>query len=339
MIDTINLELALPSIQQVYEIQQAIIKIFGKDDVKHHLIKKDKKCNQNQTVWSTSGFYPQGILELSAKHKYYPNQITINAKYKPALITKKKRCQFSLSSMSDYQAAVDGFNNYIDILNSELDSFQLPPAIFWNVCRVDYAYQYTTPFYECLMYILNKGYAMAENLGYKDSAYYVNTCRNINIYDKTKQQHLPDIDGEHLVRFEIQCKQKALTHMAQRYCWERISIFHVWDEKVAKETVINAVKMLVGEHNFYNLQEAEKTIRLCYQTRKAEPIIEFLKKTRHHKAKLKNLLSGKIDGFSKDYIRRSVRPALNKVGIAPILIPDCYHISILENPITMLQKL
>lgn len=339
MLDTLNLETLLHSTQQIYELQHAVINIFGEGDVKHHLIKKDKKCSQNQTVWSTSGFYPQGILELSIKLKYYPYSVTLEAIYKPVLVTRKKRDQTSLSAMNDYQSAVDGFNNFIDILNAELNSSQLPPVIYWNVSRVDYAYQYATPFYECFMYILNKGFALAKNLGYKDSAYFVNTYRNLNIYDKTEQQNLPAIDGEHLLRFEVQCKRNALKLMAERYQWERISIFHVWDENIAKKTVINAVKLLVGKNNFYNLHEAEELVRLSYQARKAAPIIEFLKKTRHHKAKLKNLLSGKIDGFSKDYIRRSIRPALNKVGIAPILIPDCYHVSILENPIIQLQQL
>ncbi len=247
MLDTLNLETSLFSSLQIYEIQQAIINFFGKDDVKHHLIKKDKKSNQNQKVWSTSGFYPQGILELSVKHKYYPNQITINAKYKPALVTKKKHDQTSLSAMTDYQSAVDGFNYFIDILNAELNSFQLPPVIYWDIVRADYAFQYFTPHYELLLYMLNKGFAMADNLGFTTSAYYVNTCRNINIYDKTLQQKLPAIDGEHLIRFEVQCKRKALEHMAEKYHWERLSIYHVWDDMIAKKTVINAVKLLIGK--------------------------------------------------------------------------------------------
>ena len=339
MLDTLDLEYQLSALQQADELQAAIKKQFGENDLRHHLHKKEKKCSQNQTVLSTAGFYPHGILELSLKHKYYPNRITLRAKYKPALISKKKHNKSCLSDMSDYVTAVDGFNYFVNVLNSGLDSFQLPPAIYWNIIRVDYAYQYATPFYELILNILNKGFAMAENLGYKESAYFVNTYRNINIYDKTEQQHLPDIDGEHLLRFEVQCKKDSLKHMAQRHRWDRISLYHVWDEIVAKETVINSVKMLVGKNDFYNLAIAEEMIRMYFQTRKADNIIDFLKKTRHNKAKLKNLLSGKIEGYSEDYIRRSILPALNKIGIAPVLVPDCYHISILENPIKQLQKL
>ena len=336
MLDTINMQTHLTSIQNIYELQAAVKNIFGNSDTKHRFHKKTK---QHQVIWTTSGFYPQGILELKIKHKFYPKMIILEAIFKPILITKKKRDLYALCNMSDYQTAVDGFNFFIDILNSELDTFQLPPAIYWDVSRVDYAYQYLTPFYDCILNVLNKGYALAENLGYKDSAYYVNTYRNINIYDKTSQLHLPAVDGEHLLRYEVQCKKSALLYLAQKYRWDRVSIFHIWDENVAKETVITAVRLLVGKNNFYNLNTAEEIIRLSYQARKAEPIIAFLKRTRHHKAKLNNLLSSKIHGYSKNYIRRSIRPALNKIGIAPILIPDCYHISILENPIVQLRKL
>ena len=339
MIDTLDLEIALVSVQQIYELQTAIKNIFGENDTKHHLHKDEKNSNEHQTVWKTSGFYSYGVLELSVKHKYYPNSTTLKANYKPAIITKKKPPEYSLSDMGDFKSAVDGFNSFVTKLNSELDSFQLPPVIYWDVSRVDYAYQYATPFYKCLICILNKGYAMAKNLGFKDSAYYVNEYRNINFYDKTKKQHLPAINGEHILRFENQSKRKVLKRLAERYRWDRITIYHVWDEKVAKEVIINAIKQLVGKYDFYNLHEAEELVRLRYQTRKAELIIEFLKKTRHHKAKLKNLLSGKIDGYSKDYIRRSIRPALNKICVAPILVPDCYRISILENPIAQILKL
>lgn len=339
MIDTLDLEIALASTQQIYELQTGIKIIFGENDTKHHLHNDERKSNEYQIVWKTSGFYLYGILELSVKHKYFPNSITLKANYKPAIISKTETSEYSLSDMGDYQSAVDGFNRFVAKLNSGLDSFQLPTVIFWDVSRVDYAYQYATPFYKCLISILNKGRAMAKNLGYKDSAYFVNPYRNRNFYDKTKDKDLPAIDGEHIIRFEIQCKRKTMKRLAERYCWDRITIYHVWDEKVAKETIINMIKLLVGKYDFYNLHEAEEIVRLKYQNRKAEPIIEFLKKTRHHKAKLKNLLSGQIDGYSKDYIRRSIIPALNKVCIAPILVPDCYHISILENPIYQLQKL
>lgn len=339
MLDTLTLETPLFSAQQINELLYAVKSIFGENDVRHHLNKKDKKCTRNQAVWSTAGFFPMGILEFSVKHKFYPNAITVTARFKPAIILNKDNSRTALSSMEDYTDAVTGFDCFIDTINPHLHSFRLPPAIYWDVSRADYAYQYSTPCHELLLYILNKGYAMAENLGYKTSAYYVNTCRNINIYDKTIQQDLPAIDGEHLLRFEVQCKRSALRHMAERYRWERISIYQVWNDSIARETVVNAVRMLVSRHDFFNLDTAERIIRSNYQSRKADNILCFLKKTRYNKSKLKNLLSGKMEGYSTDYIRRSIRPALNKVGIAPILIPDCYHTSILENPVIQLQQL
>ena len=338
MLDTVNLEAPLLSIHQFDELQHAVKIIFGENDVKHHLIMKGKKCSQNQAVWSTAGFFSMGILEFSIKQIFYPNGISVIAKFKPSLLLDKGQSKTALSNMKDYENAVDSFDDFIKTINSHLHSFQLPQAIYWNVNRVDYALQYSTPFYEPLLYILNKGDAMADNLGYKTSAYYVNTCRNINIYDKTDQQNLSAIDGEHLIRFEVQCKRKALKHMAEKYHWERISIYHVWDERIAKKTVINAVKMLIGEHDFFNLDTAETIVRSNFNAKKADNILSFLKKTRYNKAKLKNLLSGMMEGYSPDYIRRSIRPALNKVGIAPVLVPDCYHISILENPIAQLQQ-
>ncbi len=339
MIDTLKLETPLWSVNQFYELQNAIIKIFGETDKKHHLQKCEDECNQHQTVWSTAGFYPHGVLQLSVRHKFYPDSISVIAKYKPAIILHDVNSETALSKMTDYEPAVVLFNDFVDIINSQLDSYRLPPAIFWDVTRVDYAYQFTTPFYEPLLYILNKGFAIAKNLGYKTSAYYVNTCRNINIYDKTVEQNPSTSEEEHLLRFEVQCKRKSLNHIAERYQWERISIFHVWNENIAKDTVVNTVKMLVGQYDFFNLDMAEEVVRNTYRTKKADNILHFLKKTRYNKAKLKNLLSKKMDGYSKDYIRRSVRPALNKAGIAPVLIPDRYHISILENPIVQLQRL
>ncbi len=339
MLDTLNLETALFSTQQIYELQNAVINIFGKDDIKHHLIKKEKKCSQNQTVWSTAGFFSSGILDFSIKHKYYPNAISVSAKFKPAIVLHNEQSKVALSSMEDYTNALSSFDSFIGTVNSHLHSFRLPLGIYWNVSRIDYAFQYSTPYYELLLYILNKGAAMADNLGYKTSAYYSNTCRNINIYDKTVQQNLSAVDGEHLIRFEVQCKRKALEHMAEKYHWERLSIYHVWDDVIAKKTVINAVKLLIGKHDFFNLDTAEDIVRSNFNTKKADNILCFLKKTRYNKAKLKSLLSGKMEGYSPDYIRKSIRPALNKVGIAPILIPSCYHISILENPYVQLQKL
>ncbi len=339
MLDTLNLETALFSTQQIYELQNAVINIFGKDDIKHHLIKKEKKCSQNQTVWSTAGFFSSGILDFSIKHKYYPNAISVSAKFKPAIVLHNEQSKVALSSMEDYTNALSSFDSFIGTVNSHLHSFRLPLGIYWNVSRIDYAFQYSTPYYELLLYILNKGAAMADNLGYKTSAYYSNTCRNINIYDKTVQQNLSAVDGEHLIRFEVQCKRKALEHMAEKYHWERLSIYHVWDDVIAKKTVINAVKLLIGKHDFFNLDTAEDIVRSNFNTKKADNILCFLKKTRYNKAKLKSLLSGKMQGYSPDYIRKSIRPALNKVGIAPILIPSCYHISILENPYVQLQKL
>lgn len=339
MIDTLNLETQLLYYSQITELLKAVKEIIGEDDVKHHLLKKEKRCSQNQNVWSTAGFSSKGVLELSIKHKFYPQSINLVIKFKPAKLINAGQSKIALCGIDDYTNVVAGFDSFIRTINSHLHSFQLPPVIYWDVTRIDYALQYSTPYYELLLYILNKGAAMADNLGYKTSAYYVNTCRNINIYDKTLQQKLPAIDGEHLLRFEVQLKRNALKHMAEKYQWDRISIFHVWNDQIAKETVINAVKMLIGKHDFFNLCTAEEIVRSNFNSQKAENILCFLKKTRYNKAKLKSLFSGTIDGYSPEYIRRSIRPALNKVGIAPILIPDCYHIGILENPITVLQKL
>ena len=339
MMDTLKIETLLKNYGQISEVLTAVKEIFGETATKHHMQPSKKETNERQRVWKTAGFMPDGILEFRVTHRFIANTICVSIKLKPSLVTHKDSSKTALSKMDDYEQTVIGLNYFIDRINSHLKSFILPPVIFWDVARVDYAYQYSTPFYAALLYILNKGRAMAENKGYKQSAYFVNECRNINFYDKTDKEKLPAIDGEHLLRFEVQLKRKAIKKLIAKYGWERASIYHVWNEMIAKKIIIGTVETMVGKYDFYRLGIAEPIIRDGFQSRKADIIIDYLKKTRYNKAKLDNLLSGRVEGFSDNYIRRSIRPALNMVGIGPILVPDCYHISILGNPIRQLEEL
>ena len=339
MIDTLKVETYLKNDVQGSELLTSVKEIFGEIATKHHMYLSRKESNERQRVWKTAGFLPDGILEFRVTQRFISSTICVSIKCKPSLITHKATSNTALSKMDDYEPTVNGLNHFITIINSHLKSFKLPPVIFWDVIRVDYAYQYSTPFYEALLYILNKGLAMAENKGYKKSAYFVNNCRNINFYDKTDKENLSEIDGGHLLRFEVQLKRKAVNKLIEKYGWERASIHHIWNEKIAKEIIIGTVEAMVGKYDFYKLSMAEPIVHDSFQSRKADLIIMYLKKTRYNKAKLNSLLSGRIEGLSENYIRRSIRPALNKISIAPILVPDCYHISILQNPIIDLQRM
>lgn len=221
------------------------------------------------------------------------------------------------------------------------NSFNLPYISEWKVIRIDYAFQFTTPYAELYTWIFHRSNLPAKEDKYKTSLYYGNKSTTINFYDKTYQLIENDLlpanmlKNPHIIRLEVQCKKKYLARIKATGS-DFLSIYDVWNPKVAYTILSQKLIQLFGTGDFYRYDSAEEKINSLFKgkaenilnllllscTHTLEDIFSFYDQKYHHKP-----------GYAKNQLRR----LLSANGINTILLPDDSPVTCLAHPLKLLN--
>lgn len=323
---------------------------FALSDNGHKLKNTIKNINFSKTktsIYTTKAFIKYGFTKVQIV-KYYNNfeygLYHLELVYKPALIIYNND-PYALSSATDLIKACNIFDKFINLLNLKINSsFKLPHINAWKIIRIDYAFQFSTPYAELYMQIFRKSNLPAKSLKYKTSLYYSNTATTINFYDKTYQlfeNYLLSpkvLNLQHTIRLEVQCKKKYLAHIKEKLLLKQkvLSIFDVWNPKIAYNILSQKFLQLFGIGDFYKYTAAEEKINTLFKG-KAKNILNLLLLSETHT--LENIFEvydkkyNRKPGYAKNQLRR----ALSENSINTLLLPDNSFVNCLPNPLRLLK--
>ena len=265
MVDTVMLRIALDP--KTYNL------LFGYANnffTEHHLGKlyPDKKISKR---YLTTKLSPLGFLEI-AFHKTNYNWY-LEIKLQPIRLIKENE-SIELSRWEDFLAIEPAFNNFLATIFYCGNSGKLLPEWLklesWKVCRLDYAFQFRTPYIQTYVDLLHRGQILyyQKKHDYESSLYVTANTHNLNFYDKYAQlkdkPHLLPSTIEHaenLLRFEVQCKEKYLQKLKRRFKLNKMNLRELWNVYIAEYVLKYRIRMLVGEQDFYQLAVAENEIK------------------------------------------------------------------------------
>lgn len=333
MIDTIELTYKLHDNANIDLLYNAI-NTFVKRISNKHLYTSPRFKTPYKLRYITDAFFPYGILELAIeKVNFLGVSYNLIAKYKPAQVIYRND-PYALSGPDDYDRAVSNFNDFIDTLNSHMINQRLPHIELWQVNRLDYAFEIFTPNYEEYLKLLRKGCYNSKADKHETSVYITGRNTNMNFYDKTVELELKD-DDRHNIRFEVQCKRWYLNKLLHEHEWEKNDLYHLWDKNIAINIVMNKIQQLIGTGDFYTLASAEFKLKDNFNKKKAAQLLDLLKISLYPKARrpwLPEIYSRHQEDCSAEYVKKNLLPALNKVGISPLVIPAEWKVDRLDNP-------
>ena len=301
---------------------------------------------EKQKIYSTSTFTKYGFTKVQIIKNYnnfeyglYHLQLV----YKPAQVNYDDL--YALSSSKDLTNACNKFNAFIDLFNSSMNnSFNLPYIDKWKVIRIDYAFQFTTPYAELYTWIFHKSNLPNKNDKYRTSLYYGNKSTTTNFYDKTNQLiekgllSANMLKNPHIIRLEVQCKKKYLSRIKSVLVPDAdfLSIYDVWNSKIAYTILSQKLIQLFGIGNFYSYDLAEERINNLSKG-KGEKLLNLLLLSGTHT--LKDIFSvydkkyHRKPGYAKNQLRRT----LSANNINTILLPDNSPITCLTHPLKLLN--
>lgn len=344
MIDTIGFDytFSIENFEILIDAINGLASLNNKKKLSELTIGKISK-NKKQKIYSTSAFIQYGFTKVQIIKNYNNFEYGL---YHLQLVYKLAQVIYSnpyaLSSSTDLNEACDNFNAFIDVLNSTMDnSFNLPYISEWKVIRIDYAFQFTTPYAELYTWIFHRSNLPAKEDKYKTSLYYGNKSTTINFYDKTYQLIENDLlpanmlKNPHIIRLEVQCKKKYLARIKATGS-DFLSIYDVWNPKVAYTILSQKLIQLFGTGDFYRYDSAEEKINSLFKgkaenilnllllscTHTLEDIFSFYDQKYHHKP-----------GYAKNQLRR----LLSANGINTILLPDDSPVTCLAHPLKLLN--
>lgn len=222
--------------------------------------------------------------------------------------------------------------------------YNIPAAVFWRVSRIDYAYDFFTPYYSEYIKLLRKGCDNFMDEKNSSSVYIPNKNININFYDKSAKEGT-DEQKIHNIRIEVQCKNGYLHHLEIKNKWVRSNIYYLWDDKIADNIIQYELEQLVGSGDFYSLKEAGKIFEEHLSPIKAEKLSDTLKISLNPQVKLTRI--PELYSYAKSspdklvtpvYVKRKLLPELNHLEVSPLAIPEVWHIDHLPNPWKLLKK-
>lgn len=345
MIDTFELYLRITK-QQKLELQDAINECI--ESMNNFSIRKSKKMHLEQGVVKTAAFKKYGVLELKlplVKEGLF-TRYWIMMKIKPAIAIYPDDV-YALSRDDDYLTYRNIFMDYIIMLNDFVSNKKnsLPIDInYWNLRRIDYAFQFMTPYYKEYIYLLKKVSRQEKRRKYTNSLYIIGKRYTINFYDKTQkyiQSYFYDIDcDEHMIRFEVQCKKEYLKNFYQNKSIESLNLKSFWNINLAKHIVIDKMIKYIKSGDYYDKNTGKEILTSMYSQGKVKKLMLLLECSIHNSTLLVNLpfLYSIINhsGLNANQVKRNLFPALSEAGINPLAIPDSWGIKTLPNPVKMI---
>lgn len=342
MVDTVEMYVELDGYES-YKKVVAAINDFATEMDGRKLHKEKRYKSYNAKKYITGAFGKKfGVLEVAVvKYVASIRSPRLVVKYKPSVALGKKS-DYALSDFTDYARAIEGFNRFAASLKGFLleGGAFIPPAIYWQVSRIDYAYDFFTQYYDKYIALLRKGYDTLTDDRFPSSVYIAASNININFYDKSVQTGNEE-EKSHNIRLEVQCKKGYLRHLARKNDWALCNIYYLWDDHIADNIVKYELEKLVGRGDFYSLTAANKIITAKLSLKKAEKLSNVLKISLNPQVKLTRiaeLYSHLDDSVTPKYVKRQLLPELNKLGISPLAIPQAWKIDYLPNPWKLLKK-
>lgn len=359
MIDTIDFKLRID-----YSLRSRIIRgvnrFIKKRNVPGHgkMLHPPNKNNARELV--TASFTDMGIQEFAVCCDQYPLDLgtlnIIRSHYirltvKPANVLYPDD-PYALSRADDLDRTAQIIDLFISEVNHYLGYPVLPSITGWRVTRIDYAYQFASPYYPAYLLLFKKECPVKHSriyyrIGYDDcpaEVRYWNGNINFHVYDKTI--HLLEKYGyydetcqkAHVLRIEIQCKSPSISSLVYRNNLAGTDICSVWDPSIAGMKVCNAIRRFIGTEDFYSLANARETLSQYFSERKVQDMVEFMRPGAYPKTKGNRLVALYAErfGLEKYQVEKNFLPYFHKAGVNIRILPDKWGMDYLANPLKLL---
>ena len=341
MIDTFTVKYRL-DFQQRKIAYGAVNDLVSEADMTKFLYAGKEHRNSRYKLYRTKAFKTDGIKEVLIEDCFYPGNTCsfIKLTCKPARVLYRGD-EYALSSPKDYEHAVKLINSFIMKLNRHMEAWQLPFLDKWEVCRIDYAFQFATEKYALYLMFLRKGCSYKEDR-YTDSVYIRNSKCTVNFYDKTAERCGKEFC--HMMRFEVQCHADYLYKMLDDERIGSLALRELWDEKLALSIVTKRIGKLVGYEDFYSLRAAEAVLQKACRINDGEKntLRLLLKLSVYPSIRRESLWDlfavhiGNIDAGGK--IRRRMERVLKRLGMNQMAIPERRRVEMLKNPVRIILE-
>lgn len=302
--------------------------------------------DKNDRRYITTKLARHGFLEIAFhKTKYGRN---LEVKLQPIRLLKENEF-VELCRFEDYPAVEFAFNEFWnDVIGSE----RFPDFMRfenWKVSRIDYAFQFRTPYLQTYLDLLQRG-RIAKYFTeheYATSVYATANTVNLNFYDKQAQLQsksylkASDIEtAKNLLRLEVQCKFDYLQKLKRKFELDGMSVRDFWDANIAEHVLRYRIKMLAGEQDFYRLDEAERKLKLqagnnafilCSLLRDIAQADDAQSAKENFCRKHSGISSGKYD--------KLLHRLRKKFGINPLTFPADENLpAVLKNPCALITS-
>lgn len=319
----------------------------------------DKKMGNQVLV--TASFTDLGIQEFALCRNQYPlNEGTADAVYLHYIQMTVKPANFlypddpyALSKFDDLYRTECEVNRFIDDLNMHIGYRLLPPIINWRATRFDYACQFSSPDYLAYLFLFKKERPKRDSKVYYVTGMeqvpaevrYWNGHINFHVYDKTVELwekygycDNASYSGNHVLRFENQCKGRCLSSIVHKAGLGQCGIRSLWIPEIAGMKIRNAIKKIIGTEDFYSLSGAQQVLSQHYSERKVRDMVEFMRPGAYPKTKGNRLaaLYAERLGLDKTRVKNNFLPYFHRAGVNIRVLPDDWKIDHLVNPVKLL---
>lgn len=267
MVDTMVLYYRFQYKKDYDEIYQRVDRFLK--ECKLESLHKNDRLDYHYTSRALSyyGFRKIDFFSLKAANKYH--RYFVEIELQPIRLLQYNE-HIDLSDFEQYGDIEKKFNIYIAQLFGFLNV--LPTDLEfanWKVKRIDYAFQFQTPYVDTYIQLLHRGFIPRnyQKAPYDTNFYAISKHKRYNFY--SKHSHLStkkEISSEELqrakdvIRFEVQCEKKAIEKIEKKFCLDDTSVKNLWDKNIAQDVIYRAIQSVIGEQDFYSTEVAREKL-------------------------------------------------------------------------------
>lgn len=300
-------------------------------------------------LYFTTAFASVGILRIGFQKTKY--QYRCHILLQPARCIRAKTNIF-LAQASDFGEVCRYMDNFFGLINLHCGNKVLPPLRSWRVKRIDYAVNMETPYaaeYIRLFYAGNlpKGFELP--LRHDSSFYLKSESANINFYDKLQQlkdsRNCTDEDIARelhgnpvgLLRLEVQCRNKYIQHLKERYLLLDTTLPYLWDANIAAHELGSKISSVIGEKDFFPYEICEKYLECCYGRRTLSLCCQIVRTFRNRSDlnlhDVKEVMSNASQKQFASLLHKIRKAGINPIPLEAVMMEDeAKRIGCLENP-------
>ena len=267
MVDTMALYYRFPNKADYDEIYQRVDR-FLKERKLEPLHKNDRvDFHYSSRALSCDGFRKIDFFSIKATNKYH--RYFVEIELHPIRLLQYNE-HIDLSDFGQYGDIEKKFNIYIaqifgflNVLPADLEFAN------WKVKRIDYAFQFQTPYVNAYIQLLHHGFVPRnyQKAPYDTNFYAISKHKRYNFYSKyshllAKNEITPDElqRAKNILRFEVQCEKKAIEKIEKKFCLDDTSVKNLWDKNIAQDVIYRAIQSVIGEQDFYTIDVAREKL-------------------------------------------------------------------------------